>query len=156
MAVDHSGSESQSALRNTTLQYKARNEKSISSSQILYDKKDEQRQEENAARESRPITEAKRYIQAHFQEELKLEDVSAVAGFNTTYFSTLFKKETGRNFSDYLTELRVNKAKELLCEEGLSIQDVCEMVGYRDLKYFSRLFKKVTGISPSDHRKMYR
>lgn len=115
-----------------------------------------QRQEENAARESRPITEAKRYIQAHFQEELKLEDVSAVAGFNTTYFSTLFKKETGRNFSDYLTELRVNKAKELLCEEGLSIQDVCEMVGYRDLKYFSRLFKKVTGISPSDHRKMYR
>ena len=115
-----------------------------------------QLKEENAERESRPITEAKQYIQLHFQEELKLEDVSSYVGFNTTYFSTLFKKETGHNFTDYLTELRINKAKELLCQDNLSIQDVCELVGYRDMKYFSRLFKKLTGISPSDYRKLYR
>lgn len=77
-------------------------------------------------------------------------------GFNATYFSTLFKKETGQNFMDYLTELRISKAKELLCGEELSVQDVAEQVGYRDLKYFSRLFKKLTGVSPSDYKKLYK
>ena len=59
----------------------------------------------------------------------------------------MFKKETGQNFMDYLTELRMNKAKELLCSDENSVQDVADQIGYRDLKYFSRLFKKTTGIS---------
>ena len=71
--------------------------------------------EAKALREMRPITEAKHYIQQHYQEALRLEDVSTAVGFNATYFSTLFKKETGQNFMDYLTELRISKAKELLC-----------------------------------------
>lgn len=111
---------------------------------------------ERAQREMRPITEAKRYIQQHYQEALRLEDVSNVVGFNATYFSTLFKKETGQNFMDYLTDLRISKAKELLCGDSLSVQDVAEVVGYRDLKYFSRLFKKSTGVSPSDYKKLYK
>ena len=57
---------------------------------------------------------------------------------------------------DYLTGLRINKSKELLCDDKLSVQDVAELVGYRDLKYFSRLFKKTTGVSPSDYKKLYR
>ena len=112
--------------------------------------------DERSLREARPITEAKRYIQQHYREALRLEDVSSAVGFNATYFSTLFKKETGQNFMDYLTELRINKSKELLCGDTLSIQDVAEMVGYRDLKYFSRLFKKATGVSPSDYKKLYK
>ena len=112
--------------------------------------------EERSLREMRPITEAKRYIQQHYQESLRLEDVSSAVGFNATYFSTLFKKETGQNFLDYLTELRISKAKELLCGETLSVQDVAETVGYSDLKYFSRLFKKATGVSPSDYKKLYK
>ena len=112
--------------------------------------------DEQSLRETRPITEAKRYIQQHYRESLRLEDVSSAVGFNATYFSTLFKKETGQNFMDYLTELRINKSKELLCGDALPIQDVAEMVGYRDLKYFSRLFKKTTGVSPSDYKKLYK
>lgn len=112
--------------------------------------------DERSQREMRPITEAKRYIQQHYQEALRLEDVSSAVGFNATYFSTLFKKETGQNFTDYLTDLRINKAKELLCGEDLSVMDVAEEVGYRDLKYFSRLFKKSTGVSPSDYKKLYK
>ena len=77
-------------------------------------------------------------------------------GFNATYFSTLFKKETGQNFTDYLTELRIGKARELLSGDKVSVQDVAEMVGYSDLKYFSRLFKKSTGVSPSDYKKLYK
>lgn len=111
---------------------------------------------ERSQREARPITDAKRYIQQHYQESLRLEDVSSAVGFNATYFSVLFKKETGQNFMDYLTELRMGKAKELLCSDEYSVQDVAEQVGYRDLKYFSRLFKKTTGISPSDYKKLYR
>lgn len=112
--------------------------------------------EEKAMRESRPIAQAKQYIQQHYQQALRLEDVSSAVGFNATYFSALFKKETGQNFMDYLTELRINKSKELLCRDTLSVQDVSEMVGYSDLKYFSRLFKKTTGVSPSDYKKLYR
>ena len=115
-----------------------------------------QLKDEKSLREMRPITEAKHYIQQHYQEALRLEDVSSAVGFNATYFSTLFKKETGQNFMDYLTELRISKAKELLCGEELSVQDVAEQVGYRDLKYFSRLFKKLTGVSPSDYKKLYK
>lgn len=111
---------------------------------------------ERSQREMRPITEAKRYIQQHYRESLRLEDVSSAVGFNATYFSTLFKKETGQNFMDYLTDLRIEKARELLCGETLSVQAVAEAVGYRDLKYFSRLFKKSTGVSPSDYKKLYK
>ena len=107
-------------------------------------------------REARPITDAKRFIQQHYQEALRLEDVSSAVGFNATYFSAMFKKETGQNFMDYLTELRMNKAKELLCTDENSVQDVADQIGYRDLKYFSRLFKKTTGISPSEYKKLYR
>jgi len=112
--------------------------------------------DERALRETRPITEAKRYMQRHYQEPLRLEEVSNAVGFNATYFSTLFKKETGQNFTDYLTELRIEKAKELLCGDNLSVQAVAEMVGYQDLKYFSRLFKNTTGVSPSDYKKLYK
>ena len=111
---------------------------------------------ERMLREARPITDAKRFIQQHYQEALRLEDVSSAVGFNATYFSAMFKKETGQNFMDYLTELRMNKAKELLCSDENSVQDVADQIGYRDLKYFSRLFKKTTGISPSEYKKLYR
>lgn len=111
---------------------------------------------ENAVREAKPITEAKKYIQDNYLRELKLEDVSSAVGFNAAYFSTLFRKETGQTFTNYLTDLRIRKAKELLCEKDVSVSDVAELVGYKDLKYFSRLFKKVTGISPSDYKKLYR
>lgn len=106
-------------------------------------------------KEMRPITEAKNYIQEHYKESLKLEEVSRVIGFNATYFSTVFKKETGKSFLDYLTEVRMSKAKQLLCRGDLSVNDVAEEVGYQDLKYFSKLFKKATGISPSEYKKLY-
>lgn len=106
-------------------------------------------------KEQKPITEARKYIQEHYLEPLKLEDVSKHIGFNATYFSSVFKKETGKNFLDYVTELRMNKAKQLLCSGEMSVNDVAEAVGYQDLKYFSRLFKKNAGISPSDYKKLY-
>lgn len=72
-----------------------------------------------------------------------------------SYFSTLFKKETGRNFQNYLTEYRIEKAKELLRTTNETMMSVAEQVGYQDTRYFSQCFVKVVGVKPSLYRKMY-
>lgn len=107
-------------------------------------------------RETKPIRIAKKYIQDNFHQSLKLEQISNMVGFNPTYFSSLFKKETGKNFSEYLVQVRVNKAKQLLADEDISVVEIAEQVGYTDLKYFSKIFKKSTGLNPSEFRKLYR
>ena len=96
------------------------------------------------------------WIEDNLESPLSLEKVSERSGYSKWHLQRMFKKETGQNFLDYLTELRISKAKELLCGETLSVQDVAETVGYSDLKYFSRLFKKATGVSPSDYKKLYK
>jgi len=105
---------------------------------------------------SKPIREVKQYLRKHYNEAIRQEDMSAMVGFNTTYFSSLFKKETGETFSDYLIRLRVSRAKEFLTASEYPIADIAEEVGYQDLKYFSRIFKRETGLNPSDYRKLYR
>lgn len=111
-----------------------------------------------AARESeniRPIRIAKQYIQKHFNEPITLEDVCAATGFSTSYFSAMFKKETGEGFSKYLTRIRIERAKALLQETNLSIAEICTQVGYSDLKHFTGTFKKITNLNPSQYRKLY-
>jgi Response regulator containing CheY-like receiver domain and AraC-type DNA-binding domain len=104
---------------------------------------------------TRPIRLAKQYIQQNYSKPISLEEVSGVAGFNASYFSTLFKKESGVSFMDYLAEIRMNRAKELLRETSLSVAAVCEQVGYSDLKYFAKNFRKTTGVKPNEYRKLY-
>ena len=86
---------------------------------------------------------------------ITLEIVGREAGFSTTYFSSLFKKETGRNFLEYLSQIRMEKAKELLKDTNLSIAMVCEKVGYSDLKHFTKSFRTATGVKPNEYRKLY-
>lgn len=111
--------------------------------------------ERKTSHQLRPIRDAKLYLQEHYKEQVYLEAVAKQAGFNPAYFSTLFKKETGQTFSDYLIELRIAGAKSLLTEGDQPIADIAEEVGYTDLKYFSRIFKRTTGLTPSEYRKLY-
>lgn len=104
---------------------------------------------------AKPIREAQRYIAAHYAEPIGLEAVSQRAGFNPTYFSLLFKKETGTTFLEYLTDVRMREAKLLLADPRRTIADVAEQVGYSDVKHFSRVFARNTGIHPSKYRKLY-
>jgi two-component system response regulator YesN len=111
----------------------------------------EQRRGENA----KPIREAQKYIAEHYAQPIGLEAISLRAGFNPTYFSALFKKETGMNFIDYLIDVRIREAKRLLADPRKTIADVAQDVGYSDVKHFSRVFTRSTGIQPSKYRKLY-
>ncbi|OCT16323.1 DNA-binding response regulator [Paenibacillus pectinilyticus] len=92
------------------------------------------------------------YIEEKLQEDISLEDVAEHVHLNPHYFSKVFKQQTGETFIDYVTRLRIERAKELIGEGQLSLKEVCYLVGYRDPNYFSRVFKKVTGVTPSEYR----
>lgn len=103
----------------------------------------------------RPIRIAKQYIHKHFSEPITLEDVCDATGFSVSYFSAMFKKETGEGFSKYLTRIRIDKAKSLLQDTNLSVEEICNQVGYNDLKHFTGTFKKATNLNPGQYRKLY-
>lgn len=71
-------------------------------------------------------------------------------------FFNLFKKETSMNFLEYLTQLRIDHAKERLLKTDDPVNEIAESAGYSDVKYFSRIFKRTLGISPGKFRKMYK
>jgi two-component system, response regulator YesN len=93
------------------------------------------------------------YLEMHYAEDISLEDVAEQVSISPQYFSKLIKKNTGFNFIDWLSMLRVKKAKELLTNSNLTVKEVCFMVGYKDPNYFSRIFKKRIGITPSEYVK---
>jgi two-component system response regulator YesN len=105
--------------------------------------------------DKKPIRMAKQYIKEKYQLPITLEEISSQIGFNSTYFSTLFKKETGQNFLEYLTDTRIQAAKQLLADTNRSVNQVSEEVGYIDIKHFTKVFKKSTGLTPSEYRKLY-
>lgn len=97
------------------------------------------------------IKRAKEYIEAQYkQEDISLKSVAAAMNFSPTYFSSLFKKEVGMNFINYLTEVRIHKAKNLLCCTTKMVYEVAYEVGFRDYRYFSQIFKRYTGFTPRE------
>jgi len=97
------------------------------------------------------VNKAKQYIDEHYMKELTLDDVSRVVNISSYYFSKVFKEETGENFIDYLTKLRIEAAKKLLKTTNKSMKEISAEVGYSDPNYFSRNFKKYTGKTPTDY-----
>ncbi len=87
------------------------------------------------------------YIRDHYHEPLGLDAVSEQVGLSAAYFSRLFKEQAGIGFSDYLTRFRIEKAKELL-QQGRSLAEISQTVGFNDQSYFSRVFKRHEGVSP--------
>ena len=104
---------------------------------------------------SHHIKEVQLYINKNYALNITLDKISAIAGFNATYFSTLFKKETGIGFLEYITNIRINAAKHLLGDLNKSILEICYDVGYSDLKHFTKQFKKLTKLTPSEYRKFH-
>ena len=95
----------------------------------------------------------KKFIENNYsKEELSLKDAADYMNFTPTYFSSLFKKEMGKNFVTYLTEIRVEKAKTLLCCTSKKIYEIAYDVGFGDYRYFSQIFKKHTGLTPQEFK----
>lgn len=96
------------------------------------------------------------YVNDHYQEDLKLKELSNRFYINYTYCCDLFQKITQSTFTDYVTRLRMMKAEQLLKEESArSILDICDQVGYCDYSYFIKVFKKWFGMTPSTYRKLH-
>lgn len=94
----------------------------------------------------------KRYIEKNLGQDISLNVIAKRFFLNASYLSQLFKKSTGTNYSVYVNQLRMEKAKRLLEDERFSIADISELVGYSDWRYFSQSFKKHTGMTPSEYR----
>jgi len=98
------------------------------------------------------IAKAKAYIEDNYSKDISLDDVSRTVDISPYYFSKLFKEETGENFIEYLTNIRIEKAKKLLQNRDISIKNICADSGYSDPNYFSRIFKKQVGLTPTEYR----
>lgn len=92
-------------------------------------------------------------IKQNYAEDITLTDLARKYGISTSHLSGLIKEELQMSYSEYIAARRVQKAKELLADEKLSIEEIAEQVGYCDYFYFTKVFKKNAGISPSKYRK---
>lgn len=95
------------------------------------------------------------YMKQNYAQDLTLKHMSDVLCMNHSYFCNLFRQETGRSFSKYLTEIRIEKAKEFLISRvDLKSYEVADLVGYKDSKYFCQIFKKMVGVTPTEFREI--
>jgi AraC-like DNA-binding protein len=98
------------------------------------------------------ITRAKDYIQQNQAEDLSLGQVAKAVNTSTFYFCKLFKRSTGLNFTDYVSRVRIEKAKNLLLNPNLRVSEIAYEVGFQSLTHFNRVFKKIIGQSPTEYR----
>ena len=93
-------------------------------------------------------------VNEHYYEELSLKTLAYQYNINSSYLGQLFNKEVGTSFSDYLNKTKNLKAKQLILETNMKINDIAKEVGYTDSSYFYRKFKKFFGVSPSSLREL--
>ena len=110
-------------------------------------------EKKEGGQEDRIINSITRYLQEHLAEEVSLAVLSEEFHLSAQYISQLFKSEIGVNFLAYLTNIRMERAKQLLLGTNASIAEVSEQSGYGDYRVFTKVFKKTEGITPSQYRR---
>ena len=98
------------------------------------------------------VRQAMEYVSAHYAADFNLTDLADRLYVNSSYFSWLFKQETGQTSTAYLTQYRINMAKELLKQDKRKVYEVAQCVGYNDYRHFCKMFKKLEGISPKVYK----
>lgn len=111
--------------------------------------------EKRGEQSTKPIRMAQMYIDEHYMEAVKLQEVAEYVGLAPAYLSSLFKKQVGKSLVEYLTHIRIQNAKQLLMDKNRNIADISDEVGFVDVKYFIKRFKKVTGLTPNEYRKLF-
>ena len=105
--------------------------------------------------DSRRVQKVKTFIDAHYREEIRLAQLSDIAGMSDSSFSRFFKLHTGRNLSDYIIDLRLGHACRQLVDSTDSVAEICYACGFNNLSNFNRIFRKRKGCSPSEFRENY-
>lgn len=103
--------------------------------------------------DKKDIIKATDYIKAHYKENLTLEVLAKQIHMNPFYFSSYFKKQTGRNFKDFLNSVRLNRALELLVSTDMRSYEIAEEAGFKDYRYFTEMFSREYGRTPTAYRK---
>ncbi|QHT59451.1 helix-turn-helix domain-containing protein [Paenibacillus lycopersici] len=98
------------------------------------------------------VQQALAFMKAHVEEDISREDVAAHVSLNPAYLSRLFKKETGKSLIDYLIEIKMNRAKQLLDTTGMTVSMIAQQVGYANFSHFTKTFRKHYGVNPQEHR----
>lgn len=111
-------------------------------------------QSRNRSLNSATIKKVNEYIKKYYYMDITLNDLSKEVFLNPNYLGRLIKKEMGKNFCDILTEIRIEKAKELMKSTQIKTYEISERIGINDSRYFSQLFKKITGMTPTEYRSM--
>ena len=106
--------------------------------------------------ESRRINKVKQYISEHYNEEVRLDDLSSIAGMSTSAFCRFFKTHTGRTVMDYLIDIRLGNAARLLVDTTAPISEICWQCGFNNLSNFNRIFKAKRGYTPRDFRTLFK
>ncbi|TVY07912.1 response regulator [Paenibacillus cremeus] len=109
--------------------------------------------EHNIPKKKDMITQIKDYLSKHYNESISLAELAARFFISPYYLSQFFKQKTGDTYVNYLAQLRIGKAKELLEKTDLKVYEICQLVGYSDTQHFARLFEKLTGCKPSEYRR---
>lgn len=104
---------------------------------------------------SRSFSDIVSYIELHYNEELSLQEIADTFLISREYISRKFKQDYAISFTEYVTSFRLNKAKALMQNQHLKLNQIAEMVGIPDVKYFSKVFKKHEGMTPNEYRKAF-
>ena len=102
------------------------------------------------------IFEAKAFAEKNLSSDLTVKTVSKSVYLSPNYFASLFKKATGVNFTDYVANIRIEKAKELLKNQNIKMYEIAQLVGFSDSRYFSQFFRRYTDCTPSEYREQTR
>lgn len=95
------------------------------------------------------------YIEHNYHNNIKLETIAPLFGYNSAYLGKIFSKTVGENFNSYIDHMRIEHSKELLLSNTYKVYEIAEKVGYRNVDYFHKKFRKYVGESPAEYRKKY-
>ncbi len=104
------------------------------------------------AKHANVIHQSIQYLNTHYTEHITLDEMARRVYLSPSYFSRVFKKETGSTFSAYLNKVRITRSKEMLLHQSIRLTDIAFLVGFEDQSYFTKVFKKITGITPLQFR----
>ncbi|MDE6099059.1 MAG: AraC family transcriptional regulator [Muribaculaceae bacterium] len=109
-----------------------------------------------ASVDSRRVHKVQMYIQEHYKEEIRLNELAGLVGMSPTAFSRFFKLRTGRSISDYMIDIRLGNATRLLADSSMSVAEICYDCGFNNVSHFNRIFRKKKGCSPREFRETYK